>query len=133
MQHPFISHGVLLAMLVASVQPVWAGKDCDAPPESWQPRSALNALAQRNGWRVDKLKIDDGCYEVKGHDAAGRRFKARIDPATLEVLRVKREHGERERDQERERERRGGPAPQTPSGSAPVADSLAPAAAPRAS
>jgi hypothetical protein len=37
---------------------MWAANACDAPAESWQPRSAVHALARRNGWRVDKLKID---------------------------------------------------------------------------
>ena len=87
-----------LAMLVAAGQPVWAGKKCDAPPETWQPRSAVSALAERNGWTVERLKVDDGCYEIKGRDAEGRRFKAKIDPASLQVISVKREHGERERE-----------------------------------
>ena len=80
-----------LAMLVLVGPSVLASDDCDAPPDSWQPRSAVHALAQRNGWQVDKLKIDDGCYEIKGRDAEGRRIKAKLDPATLQVVEMKRE------------------------------------------
>lgn len=90
----------ILAVLVAfgaAVQPVGASPSCDVPAESWQPREAVLALAARNRWQVDRLKVDDGCYEIKGRDADGRRFKARIDPATLQVVRMKREHRERER------------------------------------
>jgi hypothetical protein len=96
-----LTRSLAVAMLVVAGQPVWAANDCDVPPEWWQPRSAVHALAQHNGWRVDKLKIDDGCYEIKGRDAEGRSFKAKVDPATLQVVNVKREHGSR--DQERER------------------------------
>ncbi|RYE41064.1 MAG: PepSY domain-containing protein [Hyphomicrobiales bacterium] len=84
-------------MLVLAVQPVCAEDDCDASPEAWQPRSAVRALAERNGWQIDKLKIDDGCYEIKGRDVDGRRFKAKLDPATLKVLRMRRDEHEHER------------------------------------
>lgn len=107
-------HGLWLATLVVG-QSAWAGKDCDAPPELWQPRSAVLALAERQGWEVEKLKIDDGCYELRGRDADGRRLKAKIDPATLEVLGVKRAQGARERARERERQgQRPAPSPATP-------------------
>ncbi|AOJ06609.1 PepSY domain-containing protein [Burkholderia mayonis] len=72
------------------------GDDCRAPLADWKPRDAVRAMAQQKGWRVDKLKADDGCYEIKGHDADGKRFKAKLDPVTLDVLRMKRE-GDHER------------------------------------
>lgn len=100
-----LARSLALALLVVAGQPARSSDDCDAPPESWQPRSAVTALAQRNGWQVDRLKIDDGCYEIKGRDAEGRRFKAKLDPATLKVLRLKRERGDRDRERERERDR----------------------------
>ena len=94
-------HGIALTMLVAASARVWAGRDCDAPPATWQPRSAVSALAERNGWTVERLKIDDGCYEIRGRDAQGRRLKVKIDPASLQVIGTKREHGERERERHR--------------------------------
>ena len=30
-----------------------------------------------------------GCYEIRGTDAQGRTFKAKIDPETLKVLKMK--------------------------------------------
>lgn len=110
MNHFFAIRNLALAILVLVAQPVRAEDECDAPSETWQPRSAVRALAERNGWRIDKLKIDDGCYEIKGRDADDRRFKAKIDPVTLKVLRMKREHGDRDR------ERRHGTTPETQPG-----------------
>jgi Peptidase propeptide and YPEB domain len=75
--------GIALSLLVLGSPPGWAGRKCDAPPQTWQPRSAVTALAERNGWQIDGLKVDDGCYEIK--------------PASLQVIGIKREHGERER------------------------------------
>lgn len=97
MNHLLAARRIALAMLVLAVQPVRAEDDCDASPEAWQPRSAVRALADRNGWQIDKLKIDDGCYEIKGRDVDGRRFKAKLDPATLKVLRMRRDEHERTR------------------------------------
>jgi hypothetical protein len=103
MQYPRVTGRIVLSMLMLAGQHARAGKDCDAPPETWQPRGAVNAVAERNGWRVERLKVDDGCYEIKGRDAEGRRLKAKIDPASLKVISVRREHGERDRDRHRDR------------------------------
>jgi hypothetical protein len=104
MQRPPIARAFLLAIALVTWDQAWAGRDCDAPTEAWQPRTAVQALVERNGWQLDRLKIDDGCYEVVGRDAEGRRFKAKIDPASLQVIGLKREHGERLRERERDHE-----------------------------
>ena len=46
------------------------------------------ALAQEQGWTVRRIKIDDGCYEIDGRDAMGRRIEVTVHPATLEVIEV---------------------------------------------
>ncbi len=92
---------LVLAAFVLTGQPAWAGRDCDAPPETWQPRTAVSALAERNGWQVDRLKVDDGCYEIKGRDAEGQRLKVKIDPASLKIISVKRQDREHDREHRR--------------------------------
>ena len=67
-----------------------ADDDCDVPLGRWQPREAVQAMAQARGWQVDRLRIDDGCYQIRGTDEAGQPFKAKIDPATLEIVKIKR-------------------------------------------
>jgi hypothetical protein len=109
-----------LALLILAAPPAWAGRKCDAPPETWQPRSAVSALAERNGWRIDRLKVDDGCYEIRGRDAEGRRLKATIDPASLKILSVKREHGGRDHDREGDGFGVGGRQRMAPPPSAPA-------------
>ncbi|WP_255246661.1 PepSY domain-containing protein, partial [Burkholderia pseudomallei] len=85
----------------------------------WKPRDAVRALAQQKGWRVDKLKADDGCYEIKGHDADGKRFKAKLDPVTLDVVRMKRE-GERKRDHDDDDDHGRAPDARAPAGGPPA-------------
>lgn len=111
-----LTRGLALGLLILTLHAARAADDCDAPPESWQPRSAVNALALRNGWQIDRLKIDDGCYEIIGRDAEGRRFKAKVHPASLQVIRLK--HGRHERERDREGPR--SPAPTAPPASGAV-------------
>ena len=41
---------------------------------------------ERTGWAVRRIKIDDGCYEIDGRDADGRRIEVTVHPATLQVI-----------------------------------------------
>ena len=55
-------------------------------------------MAASQGWQIQRLKIDDGCYEIRGTDAQGQAFKAKIDPETLKVLKMKQDRHRRVRD-----------------------------------
>jgi len=95
----------LLALsLGTGALPALAGDDCDVPVERWQPRDAVLRMAAAQGWQVQRLKIDDGCYELRATDAQGRAFKARIDPETLKVLKLRQRDRKHARDDERERD-----------------------------
>jgi hypothetical protein len=86
-----------------------AGERCKAPLADWKPGSAVYAMAGQKHWHIDRLKVDDGCYKIRGTDADGRPFKARLDPVTLDVIDIKGDgdHHGRHGDGERERHRRG--------------------------
>ena len=122
----------LIALTLLAVMPagaVLAGDDCHVPMERWQAPGAIVTLAEEQGWQIERLKIDDGCYEVRGTDAEGRGFKAKIDPETLEVVKLKQRDRKRERNRERDREREPGA---NRSGSGPAAGPLFnPGTAPR--
>ncbi|MEO8936960.1 MAG: PepSY domain-containing protein [Burkholderiaceae bacterium] len=90
MKHALSLRCALLALsLGLATLPAWADDDCDAPVERWQSREAVRQMADRQGWQIQRLKIDDGCYELRGTDAQGRGFEAKIDPETLKVLKMK--------------------------------------------
>ena len=122
-----------LATLVLAVAalPAVASSDCDAPAARWQSREAVRQRAAQQGWQVERLKIDDGCYEIRGTDAQGQRFKAKLDPETLQVLKIKsREREDPHKDRDRERERRRDHTPQD-AGTAPSSPLFTPGSAPR--
>ena len=63
-----------------------ADDDCFVPMADWQPRDAVQRLAEENGWSVRRIKIDDGCYEIDGSDANGRLIEVTLHPATLQMI-----------------------------------------------
>lgn len=73
--------------------PALADDDCFVPMADWQPRSAVAERAKQNGWRVRRIKIDDGCYEIHGRDENGRRIEVKLHPATLDVIEMEYESG----------------------------------------
>ncbi|HPP98429.1 MAG TPA: PepSY domain-containing protein, partial [Ottowia sp.] len=104
-RHQILGSALLALATVLSVSPALASDDCDAPASRWQSRESVRQMAVQKGWEIHRLKIDDGCYEVRGTDAEGRGFKAKIDPETLEVVKLKQRDRKRERNRERDRER----------------------------
>lgn len=69
-----------------------ADDDCRVPVADWQPREAVLAFAQEQGWTLSRLRIDHGCYELRVTDPGSTRLKLVIDPATLNVIQARVEY-----------------------------------------
>jgi len=39
---------------------------------------------------IDKIELDDGIWEIKGHDKGGHKIKLEIDAASGEMVKIKR-------------------------------------------
>jgi hypothetical protein len=61
-----------------------AGGKCDVPVSEWQPREALKAMLESEGWHVQSIKAKDGCYEADAIDKQGATVGAYFNPKTLE-------------------------------------------------
>jgi hypothetical protein len=60
---------------------------CDSGPSSgWQPQAKLEQMLTSQGWKVRRIKVDGGCYEVYALDAKGQRVEAYFHPTTLEPV-----------------------------------------------
>lgn len=80
---------VRLAVLVGGMvvgAAALADTDCSDPVASWQQRDVLRQKAEQYGWTVQRIKVDDGCYEVRGLDRKGNNVKAKFAPASLRIL-----------------------------------------------
>lgn len=76
-----------LSLLLISASAL-ADDDCTDPIDQWQPRENLRQQLEDQGWTVQRIKVDDGCYEVKGVDAEGHRVKAEYAPASLNLMEI---------------------------------------------
>jgi len=80
----------LLLLAAAAAEPALAHGNisCDVPRAERRPAVELQKHLQKQGWAVRKLLKTNGCYEVYGFDANGRKVEAFFDPKTFERLRA---------------------------------------------
>ncbi|WP_417686997.1 PepSY domain-containing protein [Pseudidiomarina gelatinasegens] len=97
---------ISLAVLCLSA-PVLADDDCDDPVADWQPREHLRQKLEAEGWTVYRIKVDDGCYEVKGLAPEGRRVEASFAPASLELMELELEREDDDDDDDDNRHDQG--------------------------
>jgi hypothetical protein len=74
--------GLTLLMTAAA----FGGETCNVPEAEWQPEQALRQKLEADGWKINRIKIDEGCYEVYGFDGDGKRAETYFDPKTFEVV-----------------------------------------------
>lgn len=81
----------LILLITASLMTgaALASDKCNDPANTWQPRENLQQMLETKGWQVERIKVDDGCYEAKGIDTLGNRFEAKYTPATLQIRELK--------------------------------------------
>jgi hypothetical protein len=86
MQNIFRSSPLLVALLACNG--AWAHGDfkCDVPKEEWKPQLDLQKKLVSEGWRVRRVKVDNGCYEVYGFNEKGGRAEVYFNPKTFEKI-----------------------------------------------
>lgn len=63
---------------------------CDSgPADKWQQQSVLEKKLTAMRWKVSRIKIDGGCYEVYALNEKGERVEAYFHPLTLEAVPTK--------------------------------------------
>lgn len=71
--------------LALGASSAYASDDCYDAVADWQPQETLRQMVEAKGWQVKRIKVDDGCYEVKGLDKAGNKIEAQFAPASLHI------------------------------------------------
>lgn len=75
-----VAAGVLAAMNVQA----HGLATCDSgPQEKWQPKETLERQLTDKGWKIRRVKVDGGCYEVYAVTAKGDKIEAYFHPLTL--------------------------------------------------
>lgn len=70
---------VILALSTAALA---SEPTCNAPKSSWMSEAAFKKSIETQGYKIKTLKVTNGCYEIYGHDKAGKRVEISFDPAT---------------------------------------------------
>ena len=86
MKSIFLASAVLVSLVFSGT--ALADDDCTDPVADWQPREVLRQQLQQQGWTVQRIKVDDGCYEVRGIDRIGNAFRAKYAPASLRIRKL---------------------------------------------
>ncbi|HSH49011.1 MAG TPA: PepSY domain-containing protein [Halomonas sp.] len=99
MKTPLLVTTALAAALAAAM--TFADDDCRDPVADWQPREVLRQQLEDKGWEVRRIKIDDGCYEVKGLDQDGNKVEGEFSPASLRLRKLEIEYDYDDEDYDR--------------------------------
>ncbi len=80
---------ILASGILAITAPAHASDDdCRRVPRAeWRSMEDAAAAVKAQGFEINKIEVDDGCYEVKAVGKSGERIKLYIDPGSLEVVR----------------------------------------------
>ena len=79
-------HLIAAALVAACTLPALAHEErCDPIPKTeWKPQAELEKKLTDSGWKVKRVKIENGCYEVYGTDEKGAKAEVFFHPKTLE-------------------------------------------------
>ena len=82
----FLPRMALAAFLAMTIAIPASGHDhvsCDVPRSERQPSVQLQRQLNAAGWKVRKIQVSNGCYEVYGKDERGVEVETFFDPRTL--------------------------------------------------
>jgi len=74
----------VLALCGAAAHAQHAEKCEPVPKEEWKPQADLERKLTDMGWKISRVKITNGCYEVYGRDAKNAKMEAFFQPKTFE-------------------------------------------------
>ncbi len=56
------------------------------PREEWKPQAELERKLVNQGWKISRVKITNGCYEVYGRDEKNNKVESFFHPKTFDVV-----------------------------------------------
>lgn len=83
----FLAAACLAAATPALAESDWDDQTCTlAAGATRLDAGRAIQIGEALGYTIGDYEIDDGCIELKGHDANGAEIKLRLDPASGAVL-----------------------------------------------
>lgn len=77
----------LLTLAASGTALAQHAEKCEPIPKAeWRPKAELERKLKNEGWTISRVKIENGCYEVYGKNATGRKMETFFHPKTFEVV-----------------------------------------------
>lgn len=73
---------LLLTAIIAMSTAALAEPTCTSPKDKWMKQADFQKTIEAQGYKVKKIKMQNGCYELYGHDKEGNRVELFFDPVT---------------------------------------------------
>jgi len=86
MKRKMLTAAMIAPMLAAPAHA--ANHECYVPMKDWRSRVEVIRYAEAQGWAVQRVRIDDGCYELFAVSAEGIDIEVRINPGSLEIIAI---------------------------------------------
>ena len=81
---------LIAPLLLALCGAALAGPSCKAPKAQWMKEADFKKGLEAQGYQIKTFKVTKGnCYEIYGHDKAGKKVEIYFDPVTAAVLESK--------------------------------------------
>jgi hypothetical protein len=80
---------IAAALLLAASAGAFAQhtEKCEPVPQAeWKPQAELERKLTNQGWKISRVKITNGCYEVYGRDEKNQKVEIFFHPKTFEVV-----------------------------------------------
>lgn len=75
-----------LALVATGAARAHGDVKCTTPKAEWRGQMELQSKLVAEGWKVRKVKVENGCYEVYGFDPKGQKAEAFFDPKSFEPV-----------------------------------------------
>lgn len=84
---------LILAAVAATLSaPAVASEYCTSGShDQWMSREQITEKAEAMGYKVQRIKAENGCFEVHALNENGARFEIYFDTVTGEVVKTERE------------------------------------------
>jgi hypothetical protein len=78
--------GAVAALALGAANAEHAERCEPIPQAEWKPQAELERKLADQGWKISRVKITNGCYEVYGRDEKNRKVETFFHPKTFEVV-----------------------------------------------
>ena len=87
MKRTFVTLAAMAALACGAAARAQHAERCEPIPKAeWRPQAELERKLTERGWKISRIKIENGCYEVYGRDEKNNKVETFFHPKTFEVV-----------------------------------------------